>query len=170
MVRGSFAKKCRTAHRRLPAFYMREANLAATIVRDEVRDRTPIGRVVDPETGRDLGPSGRLKNSVKRIRPKKVPGNRIVTGAYSPLSYANDVEGGTSPHVIKPKRGIVKTGPKAGLKRRENVRFWSQGTIHFAQQVNHPGMPGHHMFARGLQAARVRYKGGVAGRLSVVFR
>lgn len=57
----------------------------------------------------------------------------------SPLPYAAAVEGGSRPHVIRPRRAKL-------------LAFQVGGTRVFARQVRHPGSRGVGMFAQGAQA------------------
>lgn len=64
------------------------------------------------------------------------------------VNYADAVESGTKPHVIRPKRARV-------------LRFTASGAVVFARRVNHPGTAGLHMFAN----AGRQLRDGIAARL-----
>jgi hypothetical protein len=137
-IKGSVAGDLGRLAQRLPVFFDGEARRARRVLRDEIQDRTPVGRRVDPDTGRDLGPSGRLRRSVRVMPVRRIGRERWVTGAESNEDHASHVEFGTRRHVIQ---GNL------------HLRYWSNGQLHFHQRVNHPGAPGVFMFLRGAQAA-----------------
>lgn len=55
----------------------------------------------------------------------------------SNLDYAEPVELGADPHIIKPVN-------------KKALKFEIGGKTIFAKQVNHPGSEGHHMFLKGV--------------------
>lgn len=136
-----------------------EANRAMRASRDQVRKRTPIGRRIDPNTGNDLGPSGRLRNSVSGIRPRPTrPGHSYTTGAHSERREAGLVERGSPPHPI-------------AARRAKTLRFWlGPGNIAFRKKVAHPGFDGYHMFSEGIAAALAEEMKGANTRLQLVLR
>lgn len=156
-VRGSIASDVRAIIARAPKWRMEEAKLASQISQEEVRKLTPIGRIVDPATGADLGPSAVLWNSVQPIEPREIKPGFIETGAYSDDEKASWIENGTKAHPI----------PRPGT--RTVLRYWSAGELHYARSVNHPGTRGVHMFARGIVNANRRYGIGADQRLRVLF-
>jgi hypothetical protein len=156
-VRGSIASDVRAIQRDMPKWLAKEAKIASDISVEEVRRRTPIGRIIDPETGHDLGPSGKLWHSISPIKPHYIAPGVLETGAYSDNEVANMVEEGTRAHPI----------PMPG--RHTVLRFWSEGRLYYRSRVNHPGTRGAHMFARGIVAAERRYAVGAERRLKVLF-
>lgn len=149
-VSGSLSAEMQSLRTQLPSFLLSEADRASGLMRDQVRDRTPIGRIVNPQTGLDLGPSGKLRRSIRPLPVMRIGADRWLTGAYSRVSYASFVEDGTRAHVID---------------GNQNLRFWSQGQLFYRKQVKHPGAPGQHMFLRGALAAEVLWQGGADTRL-----
>jgi hypothetical protein len=134
MLRGSVSGQLRAVKGGLPGHIAREASRASGIIRDEVRDRTPVGRVIDQRTGADLGPSGKLKRSIRPLPVVRTSQDTWLTGAYSRLDYASHVEYGTRKHVIK---------------GRPYLAFWDNGRLVVTKRVMHPGNWGHHMFLLG---------------------
>jgi hypothetical protein len=145
LIRGSIAAELRSIQRKLPKFLEQQASYAGSMIQTEVKRLTPVGRTVDPVTGADLGPSGKLKASIKVKKVAIVPPDRFISGAESDLPYASHVEYGTRRHIIEPRTAKA-------------LRFWDAGQLAFARRVNHPGTQGHHMFSRGLQVAERRYQ------------
>jgi hypothetical protein len=150
MIRGSAHGELVALKKKTPQFFAKEADRASRLVRNEVRDLTPIGTRVDQRTGQVLGPSGRLKRSIRPIPVRRTSPTTWTTGAFTTVEYAHFVEHGTKPHVIE--------GATA-------LRFWSQGQLRIRKRVNHPGAPGHFMFARGALNARAKFMVGADARL-----
>lgn len=150
-VRGSISGELKALKAGLPEFFAREARKASGMVRDEVRDLTPVGRVVDPLTGKDLGPSGALKRSIRPLPVVRTGPDTWTTGAYSLKQYASYVEYGTRRHIIN---------------GRPHLAFWAGGRLVITRRVMHPGTNGHHMFLLGATAAEAKYiAGGADARL-----
>lgn len=135
-VTGSFARELRSRERGMPAFMRAEARLATDQLVDECAQRTPVGRIVDPATGRDLGPSGNLRAAWRGKRPVKA-GNSYIAVALNPEKYASYVNDGTKAHIIS---GNL------------NLAFWTAAQLVIVRRVRHPGAPGHFMAEQG-QAA-----------------
>lgn len=132
------------------------AKKTSAVVADEVKRRTPKGRIIDPETGDDEGPSTELYDSVKPLPPKEERGV-WVAGAFSDNGHAGYVDKGTRAHPI----------PRPGSKTV--LRYWTDAQLHFARSVNHPGTTGVHMFERGLVAAEFRMKIEAEATMAVIF-
>lgn len=126
----------------MPAYFGTMATRSSEIVHDQVELRTPRGEVLDQETGRYLGPSDKLRKSIKKI-PPRVEGNTWIAGASTDSPIAGYVERGTRAHPI----------PLPGT--RKVLRFWKPKGIElvYTYHVDHPGTLGKHMFARGLAAS-----------------
>lgn len=150
MVRGSLAADIRALRRKLPGHFADQADKASELIRDEVRDRTPVGTRIDQRTGAVLGPSGALRRSVRPLPTVRVAHDTWVCGAYSTKSYVEHVEYGTRAHIIEGNLYL---------------RFWSNGNMVIRRRVNHPGMRGHHMFALGLAEAAAKWPVGADTRL-----
>ena len=76
-------------------------------------------------------------------------------------SYAADVEFGTRPHVIVPRKGKALRWPASGSKTTLSGRLASGGGSYaFAKKVNHPGTRPHPYMvpgaARAMQRAKVK--------------
>lgn len=75
--------------------------------------------------------TGRLRNSI--IVEERDDGFIIGTT----VTYAEDVEVGTKPHIIRPVN-------------KKALKFVIGGETIFAKEVNHPGTEGSHMFLKGV--------------------
>jgi hypothetical protein len=137
-VVGSASLALKRVKAGFPQFIAAEARRAGEITRDEVRDLTPIGTVVDPKTGAVLGPSGKLRRSIRPLPVVRTGPDTWITGAYSRLPYASFVEYGTRKHVIN---------------GRPYLAFWAGGQLVVTKRVVHPGSWGHHMFSLGVLRA-----------------
>jgi hypothetical protein len=143
-VVGSVARHLRR-HRMtvVPRHLRSEAGRAGDATLREVRDRTPVGERIDPETGAYLGPSGVLLRSIRKIGVRPDGEGGYETGAYTLNRVAGIVEHGAPPHWIHPRRGHF-------------LRWWDgPGNERFARSVHHPGFEGRFMFAQGVNAALV---------------
>lgn len=161
-INGSVAEVLWRQVRQVDGWLQAQAGRAGEIVRNEVRDLTPVGRIIDPEDGSDLGPSGELKAGWYTLpvivvrEPRRMVAADVSTrvfraGAGNDVDHALPVNNGSRRHII---RGRIN--PKTG--RRRVLRFWTDGQIRFAKSVNHPGAPGVHMAERGLAAADARWR------------
>jgi hypothetical protein len=148
-IHGSVAEVLRRQRRELPRFFYEEADAAGAIVVEEVVDRTPVGRIIDPDTGFDEGPSGVLREGWEQLPVTRRRGGVYQSGAVNDVDYALAVNNGSKPHII---RGRMKPNG-----RRRMLRFWSAGALQMFSQVNHPGAPGHHMAEVGIAAADLRW-------------
>jgi hypothetical protein len=144
----------------LPGYFKELAEYSSEVVQEEVVKRTPPGEVLDQETGRYLGPSNKLKKSVRRIKPRLVERDTWIAGAETDSPIAGYVEKGTRAHPI----------PLPGT--RKVLRFWKPKGIElvYTHLVKHPGTRGKFMFARGLMAAVPRILAEGQGRLDVLFQ
>jgi hypothetical protein len=140
--------------RGLPGFFRGEARYLSQLVTREVAQRTPIGRQVDQRTGRDRGPSGRLRASWRPL-PTKRDGDTYSAGTMTDVEYAPYVENDTRRHII----------PKGGSAAGIVLHFWTHGQEVFARSVDHPGTRGAYMQVRGLNEAERRYKSEMDARL-----
>lgn len=143
----------------LPGYFAGLAKRSSEIIQEEVVERTPRGEVLDQETGRYLGPSDKLRKTVRQIPPRR-EGDTWIAGAESDSPIAGYVERGTRPHPI----------PLPGT--RKVLRFWKPKGIElvYTMSIKHPGARGKFMFARGLIAAEPRIIAEGQARLDVVFR
>mgnify|MGYP000860231692 CR=1 FL=1 len=134
MIVGSVAEVIGRQRRQLGHFLRGEAETVGDRTVDAVQRHTPIGRIVDPMTGADKGPSGKLRKSWRAQRVRRTAGG-YESGAYTTLDYAVFVNDGTRKHVIHGK---------------QTLRFWSGGTLSFYRSVKHPGTEGHFMAQKGV--------------------
>lgn len=81
--------------------------------------------------------TGRYRSSIQSSMKQDARGPVGVVGAY--VSYALDIELGTRPHVIRPKR--------------RKALYW-KGARHPVKRVNHPGTRPYYVLRRALSAAR----------------
>lgn len=158
-MRSTLSDDIGTIRDELPGFFADLAKRSSEIVKEEVVDRTPHGEVLDQETGRYLGPSDKLRNSIREIPPRE-EGDTWIAGAETDSHIAGYVEKGTRPHPI----------PLPGT--RKVLRFWKPKGVElvYTYSVKHPGTLGKHMFARGLVAAEPRILAYGNERLDVIFR
>lgn len=133
-VHGSVANSIARQQRELSQFLRGEASDAGDMVQKAVGRLTPVGRVVDAQTGQDKGESGELKRSWKPTGVRTTA-RGFEAGTYTTVSYAGFVNDGTRPHIIR--------GSKV-------LRFWNAGTIAFYAKVKHPGTEPVFMVERGL--------------------
>ena len=143
----------------LPVFFEDTARRASEIIHNEVVKRTPHGEVLDQETGRYLGPSDKLRKSIREIPPRE-EGDTWIAGAETDSPIAGYVERGTRAHPI----------PLPGT--RKLMRFWKPRGVElvYTMSVKHPGTLGRFMFARGLVASEPRIIAEAQGKLDVLFR
>lgn len=154
-IRGSLLLDLVTAQRVLPTFFEAEAQQASIDMARNVRARTPVGRIIDPDSGVDLGPSGAARASVQPTDPVQESSTRWRAGAHSDLDYVAILETGARPHLIQAKPGGV-------------LRFWSHGQLFHARSVHHPGFLGFHMFLRGAVDTERGYSRSADMRLQAV--
>lgn len=158
-MRSTLSSDIETIRTELPGYFADLAKRTSEIVQEEVVDRTPHGEVLDQETGRYLGPSDKLRKSIRKIPPRE-EGDIWIAGAETDSHIAGYVEKGTRAHPI----------PMPGT--RKVLRFWKPKGVElvYTMSVKHPGTLGKHMFLRGLTAAEPRIIKEGNDRLDVIFR
>jgi hypothetical protein len=140
--------------RELPAFHYAEARRFTRMLTQNIAERTPIGRKIDPRTGEDLGPSGNARRGWRQ-RPVRREGDVYIAGSYNRVSYAGDLNYGTRWHYIVPKRAHV-------------LRFFPAPPAHaFARRVRHPGTTGAFMMERGVRETERVYASEAEMRLRI---
>jgi hypothetical protein len=127
-------------------FLKAEAQHAGELTTTEVARLTPVGKLTD-SSGRELGQSGHLKRSWKRIDPRRASGGGYDSGTSTDVDYAPYVETGTRRHII----------PRGGSAAGIVLHFFTHGDEVYARKVNHPGTLGKFMMERGLREAERQY-------------
>lgn len=130
-------------------------SLTFTVTLDQARLQAVIKRL-EPATWRKRASASVLESTLylereiaRRMRKRtgaaaaSVLGRRVsemVGHVASSLGYVSILEGGSRPHVIRPRRAKVLAFPGGS------------GTV-FARSVNHPGTRGYHAFRDGVASS-----------------
>lgn len=124
------------------------ARRTAKQLEDNIKHFTPIGVrwTILPSGTAVSRPSGELQRSIKRDvkgRWRKVAGiSTYVVAVTTNKYYAEWVEHGTSPHIIKPKYA------------KGELEFVVNGKVVTSKTVKHPGTRGVGMFRKGTSQTR----------------
>lgn len=97
--------------------------------------------------------SKKTGNLGRTIRPGHITATKgeLIAGGRNRIGYAGDVERGTRPHLIRPRKGKVLAW--GGQRRLSgNLRTGAKPT-HFAALVHHPGSRAKPYLVPGLQEA-----------------
>lgn len=103
-------------------------------LRDAVNDAAQEGAREAKAAGRYRDRTGRLRGSIEAKEPRGTPaGYEAVMVARAP--YASFVEGGTRPHIIRPKQRFSQ----GRVTRGSVLVFQAGGRTVYASFVRHPG-------------------------------
>jgi hypothetical protein len=152
----------------LPDALLKEIDEIGTMLTDRIAMHTPVGKQIDDETGREVGETGHLKRSWKKLPAKREGEDRYTSGSKNDTEYCSWVNDGTRAHIIEPK--AERRARAAAEGRGVALRFWSKGEMMMRARVHHPGARGRFFVQKGAMDTEREWPERAEVRFSVLAR